>query len=120
MNKSVGGEHADKSPEDRDDHTFDENLNKNILVTGADGFADADFADAFRNAGQHDIHNADAADEQTDGSDHSAAQAGVADEGADILGPIFLRAKRKILDAFVGAHEDILHLLNGRGELVHA
>src|SRR5206468_4179993 len=83
-------------------------------VGAADGFADANFADAFGDAGQHDVHNADAAHDEADAGDQSAAQAGVANGLADVVRPILGGVYLKILDALVGDQHGIASLLDGR------
>lgn len=40
-----------------------------MTVAGADGFADADFAGAFGNRNEHNVHDADASNNERDGGD---------------------------------------------------
>ncbi len=44
-------------------------MQKDIAAARAERFANADFAGAFGDADQHDVHDDDAADDQRDGSD---------------------------------------------------
>ena len=48
---------------------FGEELEKDVAVVCADGFAQADFSCAFGYGDEHDVHNADAADQEADGAD---------------------------------------------------
>ena len=43
---------------------FNEELENDVPLLGAQGATDADFPGAFRNAGKHDVHDADAAHQQ--------------------------------------------------------
>ena len=64
---------------DRDQDGFGEELADDIEAAGADGAADADFAGALHDGGEHDVHDADAADEQRDGGDrhHDVSEDGL-------------------------------------------
>ena len=59
---------ADNSAGERDDDGFGEELELDFAVGCAEGLADADFADAGADVGEHDVHDADAADGEGDGS----------------------------------------------------
>ena len=54
---------------------FDEELQQDVLTARAERLAHADFAGAFGDRDQHDVHDDDAADDQRnagDGGDHGA------------------------------------------------
>ena len=60
LDEGVGGDDAQGGAKQGDDDALDEDLDENGQAGGANGFADADLADALVDAGQHDIHDADA------------------------------------------------------------
>ena len=55
-------EHAEDSAQPREQGGLDEELGDDVQAGGAQGAADADFAGAFGDGGEHDVHDADAAD----------------------------------------------------------
>src|SRR3954451_6641188 len=114
-----GGE-AGQAAEDGDNDRFNQDLNKDVDGGRADGLADADFTHTLGNTGEHDVHDTDTADEQADAGNESATQSGIANEGVDLLGPVLLSAKSKILDTFVGAHEHVADLLKRFGQNAEA
>ena len=120
VDQGEGGRQPGQAAEDGDDDGLDQDLGEDVAGGRADGLADADFAHALGDAGEHDVHDADAAHQQADAGNEAAAQAGVVDEGVDLVGPVLLRPKAEVLDALVGAHENVADLLQGLGQLVHA
>src|ERR1017187_9519052 len=73
-----------ESTADGDEDGFGEELADDIEAASADGAADADFAGAFHDGGEDDVHDADAADEEGNGGD------GDHDVGKDGLGALLL------------------------------
>src|SRR5882724_6567575 len=67
----------------QDDRLHDE-LGHDVALFGPDGAADADFAGAFGDGDEHDVHNADAGGEQGDGADKGNAQADGPGEGFEL------------------------------------
>ena len=59
-------------------------------------------------------------DQQADARDQAATEPGVANESIDLLGPILLGPKGKVLDAFMGAHQHIADLLQRQRQQIHA
>src|SRR5262249_39740539 len=53
---------ADNSAYGTQGDGFDQKLNKYVAAFCADGFANADLTSSFRDADQHDVHDADSAD----------------------------------------------------------
>jgi hypothetical protein len=60
---------AHQTSGDRQYERFDQELEEDARRLRADGHADADLARPFRDADEHDVHDADAADQQRDGGD---------------------------------------------------
>ena len=89
-----GSRQSGQPAEDGDDDGLDQDLGEDVAGGRADGLADADFAHALGDAGEHDVHDADATHQQADAGDQAAAQARVVDEGVDLIGPIFLGRER--------------------------
>src|SRR5581483_9687718 len=58
---------ADKASGEGDEEGFREELELDLAVGGANGFADADLANARGDRCQHDVHDADAANDQGNG-----------------------------------------------------
>src|SRR5205823_13710630 len=105
--RGQSGERADEG----DDDAFHQNLQKDRQPGRANRFADADLADAFVDAREHDVHDADAADDQTDRGDDAAAQARVANLRVDALNLVFLRAEAEVFDAPMGHQQHVARLL---------
>src|ERR1700730_238655 len=59
---------ADQDPERaaqaREEHRLDQELQQDVLTTGADRLADADLASPLGDGDEHDVHDSDAADDQ--------------------------------------------------------
>src|SRR5208282_2633929 len=55
-------------------HGLQEELPGNVLALGANGLAQADFAGAFGDADQHDVHHAHAANQQSNRAKHNHRQ----------------------------------------------
>src|ERR1035438_6396757 len=97
---------AQETAADGDEDGFGEELPNDIETAGADGAADADFAGAFHDGGEDDVHNADAAHQQRNGGD------GDHDVGEDGLGALLLGEEGggdgdgEILHGMVGGIED--------------
>src|ERR1035438_7212868 len=97
---------AQETAADGDEDGFGEELANDIEAAGADGAADADFAGAFHDGGEDDVHNADAAHQQRNGGD------GDHDVGEDGLGALLLGEEGggdgdgEILHGMVGGIED--------------
>src|SRR5208283_2771926 len=66
---SVGDEDTQGATEGGHEGGLDEELEKDVAAAGAESFTDADFASAFGDGGEHDIHDDDAADDKEDGND---------------------------------------------------
>ncbi len=83
-----------------------EELADDVETAGSDGAANADFARALHDGGEHDVHDADTTDQERDGRD------GHHYIGEDCLGALLLRQERggngdgEILDVVVGGIED--------------
>ena len=74
---------AGEASDERDQDGLGEKLKTNFAVGGADGFADADLADARGHGGEHDVHDADAADHQRH---HGNQQQHPGQAGGDAVG----------------------------------
>src|SRR5579859_1542253 len=59
----------DDAPDQREEDGFDQELDQDHTLGGADRLADADLTGALGDRHQHDVHHADAADEKGDGGD---------------------------------------------------
>src|ERR1019366_5456689 len=57
---------ADDAADEGDEDGLGEELEANLAVGGAHGFADADLANAGADSGEHDVHDADAANQKND------------------------------------------------------
>src|SRR2546425_1050312 len=62
-------ENADDAADGAERDGFDEELRKDVGASCADGLSHPNFAGAFSDADEHDIHDTDSPDDQTDGSD---------------------------------------------------
>src|ERR1035438_5843852 len=76
VDQGEGGRQPDQAAEDGNDDGLDEYLGEDVAGGGADGLADADFAHALGDAGEHDVHDANAAHQQADAGNEAAAPAG--------------------------------------------
>ena len=54
----------DGSTEEREDDRFRQELHDDVGIERTDGASDADFASAFRNRYEHDVHDSDASDDE--------------------------------------------------------
>ena len=71
---------AHESAGERNDDRLGKELELDFAIGGAQGLADADFADAGAHVGQHDVHDAHAAHRQGDGGhQHQHRGEGVGD-----------------------------------------
>ena len=75
---------ADGSAGEGDHGCLDHKLAHDVGLPGSNGAAQADFAGALEDTGQHDVHDADAAHEQRDGGD------GHHDGVEEVLGALLL------------------------------
>src|ERR1700684_3938730 len=64
-----GGDHAEKSAQSRENGRFHQKLQNDVTAARAERFAQADFAGALGDAGEHDVHDHYSADDQKYGSD---------------------------------------------------
>ncbi len=62
---------AEASAHKGNQHGLDHELANDVGLARTDGAANADFARALENAGQHDVHDADAADQKGNGGDRN-------------------------------------------------
>ena len=62
--KSIAESEAANAAEGGKNKAFKEELEKNIAGGGTDGFSNTDFASAFSDGDEHDIHNPDAPDDE--------------------------------------------------------
>ena len=65
----IAEDEAHETADDAQNEGFKEELEHDVAGAGADGFADADFASAFRDGNEHDVHDADTTDDERDASD---------------------------------------------------
>ena len=67
---NVAESEAHDAAHDAENHGFEEELQKDVAAAGANGFADTDFACAFGDGDEHDIHDADAANDEGNASNN--------------------------------------------------
>src|ERR1700730_19411822 len=74
---------ADQDPERAaqagEEHRLDQELQQDVLTTGADRLSDADLARPLRDGDEHDVHDSDSPDDQGDagdGAQHQGEDAG--------------------------------------------
>src|ERR1017187_5703819 len=97
---------TDQAAGDGNEHGLREELTHNIGLACTDGPADADFARALEDRGEHDVHDADAADQQGNAGDADH------DDAEDGLGLFFLfeqagrHGDREIAGVFMGGRQD--------------
>ena len=60
MDQGKGGSQSNQAAQNRDDDRLDQDLDEDIGGGGADGFANANFPNALRDTGEHDVHDANA------------------------------------------------------------
>ena len=88
---------ADDAAHGAQDDGFDEELSEDVAAVRADGQANPDLAGAFRNANEHDVHDANATDDEGDASD------GKEETGHDVGGGV-----GSVSDFLLVAHGEIV------------
>ena len=62
--EDVAEREAHDAAHDAKDCRFEEELEQDVATAGANCFANTDFAGAFRDGDEHDVHDANAADNE--------------------------------------------------------
>ena len=81
---------------------FEQELNQDVGLAGAHGFADADLIGALGHRDQHDVHDADAAHQQADGAEHHHHQERHGGDLAEIGDHLFGGGEREVVGLVVG------------------
>ena len=102
---------ADHAADEREHDGFHEELLENVVVGGADGFAQADLLRAFNDGHEHDVHDADAADDERDGSDRGEEERQDGRDVAEEREHVLLGLDRKIIFVGIG---DVVVLFKDR------
>lgn len=89
-----------------------------MTVTGADGFADANFAGAFGNGNEHNVHDANTSNNERDGGDGGHGGGKSVEELAGGLSNLSAREDGVVRLSSVVFVECFFDTLNGSGEFI--
>lgn len=118
LDEAVANADADDAADQCEHEGLDQDLGEDVAASGTDGAADADLANAFGDAGEHDIGDAETANEESNAGNESTTEARGADAALDAFKPVFARVEAEVTDAPVGEHENVAHLVDCGIELV--